>query len=161
MASSTLQKDKSPERPERWKRNFLKTNGMFYFAERQKPRAPRAMEPQLSEDQWHVLLCRKTGRQRATPRMMETQLSEDQWHVLLCKKNWSLERPEQWKRYFLKTSGMFYLAERQDVSVQRPERWKHDFLKINGMLDFAQALGETPTFDFRVGFPTFGRRVFS
>ena len=86
MACSTLQKDKRLERPDRWKRHFLKTNGMLYFAKRQEPRAPRKMETLLSEDQWRVLLCRTTGRQRARPRKMETRFSEDQWHVLLCKK---------------------------------------------------------------------------
>ena len=104
MACSTLQKDKSLERPEIWKRRFLKTNGVFYFAERQELRAHRKMETPLFEDQWHVLLCRQTGRQRAdflkingtfyfaerpelrAPRKMETPLSEDQWHVLLRRK---------------------------------------------------------------------------
>ena len=76
------------------------------------------METPLFEDQWHVLLCRQTGRQRAdflkingtfyfaerpglrAPRKMETPFFEDQWHVRLCK--------------------------------------------------MAEALGETPTFDFRI-----------
>ena len=52
--------DVSVQRPERWKHEFLKTNGMFYLAEKQEPRAPRKMETPLSEDQWRVLLCRTT-----------------------------------------------------------------------------------------------------
>ena len=116
---------------------------MFYCAESQEPRAPRKMETPLSQDQWHVLHCRTTGRQRATPRKMETRPSEDQWHVLLCRKTgassaqkdgnnifWrpvacstlqkdrSVERPEKWKHHPLKTNGMFYLAERQ-ASAQK------------------------------------------
>ena len=89
MTCSTEQKDRSLERPERWKRDLLKTNGMFYFAERQhvsvqhperwkrdllktsdmfyfaERQEPRAPETPLSEDQWHVLLCRKTGASSA------------------------------------------------------------------------------------------------
>ena len=75
MACSTLQNDKSLERRERWKRHFLKTSGMFYFAERQELRAPRKTETSLSEAQWHVRFFRT---QRATPRKMETPLSEAQ-----------------------------------------------------------------------------------
>jgi hypothetical protein len=39
-----------------------------------KRATPRKMETLLSEDPWHVLLCRTTGRQHATPRKMETPL---------------------------------------------------------------------------------------
>ena len=60
-------------------------HGMFYFAERQEPRAPRKMETPLSEDQWNVPLRSKTGRQLATHRKMET--------------------------HFLKRNGMFYFAK--------------------------------------------------
>ena len=34
-ACPALQNDRNLERPERWKRQFLKTNGMSYCAERQ------------------------------------------------------------------------------------------------------------------------------
>ena len=65
MACSTLQNDRSLARPERWKPYCLKTNGMFYFAERQELRAPRKIETLLSEDRWHVRLCRTTGASSA------------------------------------------------------------------------------------------------
>ena len=101
--------DVSVQRPERWKRYFPKINGMFYFAERQEPRAPRKMET-LAEDHWHVLLRRTTRPQRATPRKMETLFSEAQLHVRLCRST--------------------------------------------------EAVGETPTSDVRIGCSTFARRVF-
>ena len=81
---------RSVQRPERWKHNFLKRNGTFDFAERQKP-------------------------QRATPRKMETQFSEAQWYVRLCRTTATgrVQWPERWKRDFLKRCGMFCFAERQ------------------------------------------------
>ena len=90
MASATLQKDRSFERPERWKHHFLKTNGMCYFAEQQEPRAPRKMETPISEDQCATL-----------------------------QKDTSFEHPERWKRHFLKTNGMCYYAERQEPRAPR------------------------------------------
>ena len=90
MACATMQNDRSLERPERWKRHFLKTNGMRYFAERQEPRAPRKMETPLSEDQCATL-----------------------------QNDRSLERPERWKRHFLKANGMCYFAEQQEPRAPR------------------------------------------
>ena len=121
---------------------------MFYFAERQEPRAPRKMETTLSEDQLHFL-----------PK--------------------SLERPERWQRHFPKINCIFYFAKRQKPRAPRKmetlfseDRW-HVLLrrtarpqratprKIETRLSEAQyhfrffkmteALGETPTFDFRIG----------
>ena len=89
MACPTLQNDRSLERPEKWKRQFLKTNGMFYSAERQEPRAPRKIETPLSEDQWHVYFAER--------------------------QDLSVRRPERLKRYFLNRNGMFDCSERQKL----------------------------------------------
>ena len=132
---------------------------MSYFAGRQEPRAPRKMETQLSEDQWHVLLCRTTRPQRATPRKMETPFSEAQWHARLFRMTEALSET----RTFDFQVGFPTFGRR--VFVRRPMRTHHFRLGTKGRCYFrlcrmTEALGETPTFDFQVEIYIFGRRVF-
>ena len=51
MAYATLQNDRSLERPERWKRHFLKTAAIFYSAERQDLSVRRQKNGNAIEDQ--------------------------------------------------------------------------------------------------------------
>ena len=112
MACPTLQNDRSLERPEIWKRYFLKTNGMFYFAERQDVSVQRPETWKRHFLKTHVMFYFAERQEPQAFRKMETPFSEDQWHVLLCRKTGrNLERPEKWKRHFPKRNGMLDFAK--------------------------------------------------
>ena len=136
MACSTAQKDRSLERPERWIHHFLKTNGIFYFAERQDVSVQRP-------ERWKRHFLKTNGM-----------------FYFVERQDVSVQRPERWKRHFLKTNGMFYLAGRQEPRAPRKmetplseDQWHVLLCRMT------QALSETPTFGLRIGCPTFGRRV--
>ena len=135
MACSTAQNDKSLERPTK-------------------------IETRLSEAQWHVLLRRTARPQRATPRKMETLLSEAQWHVRLCR----IDRGPRRNAHFRLSNRIFDFWS--EVFFVRSLTRKHHFrVGTKGrcyfrLFSMTEALCETPTFDFRVGFSTFDRRVF-
>ena len=95
------------------------------------------METPLAEDRWHVLLRRTTRPQRATPRKTETPLAEDRWHVLLRRTT----RPQR--------------ATPRKMETLFSEAQLHVLL-----CRMTEAVGETLTFDVRIGCSTFGRRVF-
>ena len=101
----------------RWTCCFLKTTGVFYFAKRQEPQAPRKMEKPPSEDQWHVLLCRTTRGPS-----VQTDGNATFGRQLACsvvQKGRSPKRPDRWKPYFLQTNGVFYFAERRELQAPR------------------------------------------
>ena len=86
MACSTVQNDRSLERPERWKRHFLKTSGTFYFAERQDVSVQRPERWKLYLLKINGMVCYAERQELRALRKMETPLSEDQRHVLLGRK---------------------------------------------------------------------------
>ena len=136
MACCSLQKDWSLERPERRKRHFLKTSGMFCFAERQEPRAPRKMETPLSEDQRHVLFCRTTRASSA-----EKDGNASSWRPVACStlqndRTSGCNAQKDGNATFWRPTACFILQN--DKSPERRERWKHYFLKTNDMFCFAE-----------------------
>ena len=157
-----MQKDRSLERPERWKHHLPKTAGMFYCAERQDLSVQRP-------ERWKRYFLKRNC-------------------MFYCaeRQDLSVQRPERWKRYFLKRNCMFYFVQNdrrrgrnahfrrsnrmfdfwsEGVFVGSPTRKHHFRLGTKGRCYFrifkmTDTVGETPTFDFRIVFPTFGRRVF-
>ena len=111
---------------------------MFYCAERQEPQAPRTMETPLAEDRWHVLLCRKTGASSAQKDGNTT-----------CRRPLACSTAQNDKTSACKR------ATPRKMETLFSEAQLHVLL-----CRMTEAVGETRTFDVRIGCSTFGRRVF-